>query len=1040
MADPAPRTISDSELEVSSVEPPPRRKRPLLLFDDRDYELVDLVNEFRTVGKHKKPEVLRRLFNPALHPRGFKELAATQERRIAYAIIRLLESLEQGSAQDRILALRALHDEVFFGTQASMQNNTARVLLTVMKELAREERDYWRQVELAHDFFAAVTGRPVEIRRQLRKYHLIEMSEAWNQVAFDHHVHDAHTKGRKAPTHLVMDAWIKGIRELTVVYYYYWTADAVSELTEAAAIMGVTVRPGLEFAARCHGKFAQFIWIPQGLENPADFAAFMNKPAVKEFLDKGREVARLQSRYVLALLRAFNQKHLEQLNQRYGLNLPPLVEDEFVASIGVGQPSVTHLADFIHQKCLQRAKPLVAEWTGRYQDAGEAEKAELREKVARIDHLLPSVIAETWLQRSVNPEIPHPSEPREGDEVPELLRLKPRELCEMLGAVRSGSTLVLNLTGLTPADVLEVLYQGRGLVTHLELFNLKDYRLKKAPHTREIAGIRQTLNRGNAIVLKRVVREAIREVEAANGPLKEERLAGLREVLSHLLDFANFYSRVPLRTSLGSDSVGRAQSLFGMGLVVADTLPGRARREFFRHPGTREVLPVRTDAELHTVWTPHESPLWPLDFALRVLRKLPGLREFGYARKEAWEVVPNSTRYVEAKEGRGNILTLGGVEEHASNELSLEPPEEKPPAFKITRLNTRVRDLGKVALGFLPAFLTFYLTKDWRVLAWFGAPIWFGITGLRNILQAIIGGGGLVRSKLLTWKDLISWERVADSLLYTGFSVPLLDFLVKHEFLERISITTATAPILLYSVMALANGIYLFSHNTFRGLPRAAAFGNFFRSVLAIPIALALNALLRAIITSAGMSGVDADHMLQNWAAVISKASSDLVAGFIEGTADRNVNVRTRLRDYRTKLHWLLANHGRLEAVYPEQDILKMLESPKEFVKAVAEDQRELETRQIVNALDLMYFWMLQPRARPVFTKLMEAATPEERQIVLRTQRLLERQRLVSQMMLDGLVGKNFSPALAFYLDKSPVYLRDMKRLLEELEAEQKAS
>ena len=404
-------------------------------------------------------------------------------------------------------------------------------------------------------------------------------------------------------------------------------------------------------------------------------------------------------------------------------------------------------------------------------------------------------------------------------------------------------------------------------------------------------------------------------------------------------------------------------------------------------------------------------------------------------------MVPNSTRYVEPGKGRGNILTLGGIEEHASNELALDRPQEKPPAFARSRLNTRVRDLGKVLLGFLPAFLTFYLTKDWWVLAWLGAPIWFGITGLRNVLQAVMGGGGLVRSKLLTWKDLVSWERVADSLLYTGFSVPLLDWLVKTELLERgLGVTTTSAPVLLYTMMALANGVYLFSHNTFRGLPRTAAFGNFFRSVLAIPIALGLNALLRSLMISSGMEGPEADAMLQRWAAVITKASSDLVAGFIEGTADRNVNVSTRLRDYRTKLYWLLANHGRLEAVYPEQDVLKMLESPKEFVKAVDEHQRELEIRQIVNALDLMYFWMLQPRARPVFKSLMEQATPEERQIVLRTQRLLERQRLVSQMMLDGLVGKNFSPALAFYLDKSPAYLRDMKGLLVELEAERKAS
>lgn len=57
-------------------------------------------------------------------------------------------------------------------------------------------------------------------------------------------MHDAHTKGRKSPTHLILDAWSKGIRRLTVVYYHHVPTVAVAELLEAAATMGVTVRLG----------------------------------------------------------------------------------------------------------------------------------------------------------------------------------------------------------------------------------------------------------------------------------------------------------------------------------------------------------------------------------------------------------------------------------------------------------------------------------------------------------------------------------------------------------------------------------------------------------------------------------------------------------------------------------------------------------------------------------------------------------------------------------------------------------------------------
>jgi hypothetical protein len=54
-------------------------------------------------------------------------------------------------------------------------------------------------------------GQPRIVRKQLLRYHLLEMPEEWNQVTCDDHVHDVNTKGRKSSTHLIMDAWIKGI-------------------------------------------------------------------------------------------------------------------------------------------------------------------------------------------------------------------------------------------------------------------------------------------------------------------------------------------------------------------------------------------------------------------------------------------------------------------------------------------------------------------------------------------------------------------------------------------------------------------------------------------------------------------------------------------------------------------------------------------------------------------------------------------------------------------------------------------------------------
>ncbi len=314
------------------------------------------------------------------------------------------------------------------------------------------------------------------------------------------------------------------------------------------------------------------------------------------------------------------------------------------------------------------------------------------------------------------------------------------------------------------------------------------------------------------------------------------------------------------------------------------------------------------------------------------------------------------------------------------------------------------------------------------MLAWCGAFIWFGITGVRNIIQAVLGGGGLRRSPLLQWNSLVSWSRISESLLYTGFSVPLLDFLVKGLLMEDVlGVTTATDPITLYAVMALANGIYISSHNIVRGLPRSAAVGNFFRSILCIPLAVLFNAGLASTMHLAAVPGVE--QILQKWAAVISKLASDCVAAIIEGVADRQNNVRMRLTDYHAKLILMYDVFARLDVLFPEEDVLDMLQSPKIFIETIGYEARDLEKVFIVNGLDLMYFWMYQPRAEKALSILVEDMTQEEWLIFHRSQFVLKRYREISQLFVDGLVGKNFSKALAFYLDHSDEYLRGLEEL-----------
>jgi hypothetical protein len=115
----------------------------------------------------------------------------------------------------------------------------------------------------------------------------------------------------------------------------------------------------------------------------------------------------------------------------------------------------------------------------------------------------------------------------------------------------------------------------------------------------------------------------------------------------------------------------------------------------------------------------------------------------------------------------------------------------------------------------------------------------------------------------------------------------------------------------------------------------------------------------------------------------------------------------------------------------PEEDVLELLRRPKDFIQSqsVGQEARELEKIIIVNALDLMYFWMYQPRARSTLVRKLATMTQDERVFFANSQIVLTRVHEVSQMLVDGLVGIKFARALAFYLARHEEYLRDISKL-----------
>jgi hypothetical protein len=1001
-----------------------KRDIPKILFDRRDHGLLNIVND--VLNRDKSQEYKKRKFYPHFHPHGIKKLAETRGLRIAYAVIHLLESLEAGKQDERIGALTALRDEVMNASDGAMPKNTARVLLQIMKDLVRAQGDRVKQLQLAHDFRVTAMGKPRIVRRQLQRYHLLEMPEDWSQLAFDDHVHDVNTKGRKSATHLIMDAWIKGIRRLRVIYYNHIQAQFAAELLEAAEIMGIQLRIGIEFPARFRDRTIHLIWVPRGFVDTQAFLCFLTEEPVRRLMEEGRQVSAFREKQVLDILSMFNRRHRLAINARFGISLEPIEVPAFLRFVQPGQTSLLHLAKYIHMKLLplmqHRACELLAE--------GETDEIPERQENVRLVDDMNSLDFETILDRFLspeqNPDLPDPSLAVHDPEAPQLLQLSPRDLLLRLVSLRTGYRITLNLKDLRPEDVLELIYDCEGMITRLEIFNLKDYAEKKSRYVGEICQLQSAINEGNVITLKRVIREIIQRVADSGFPDVTERMEKLEAILHDISTLRLMYRKTPLKSRLGSDSTGQSPRMHGMGLAVLDSLPARAQREIRSPSSDRMILPIRMTALRRVTCIPYRDYRPFSGWFLAWCSRVPLVRGMMQERQVDWIGLEHSTRM----QIPGNIVTLGGIHENAGNQLHPCPDESDPGPVRVTwtYLNTFAKNIVKMTAGFIPAFLAFFLRYDWWVLQYGGAFIWFGITGIRNVVQSILGGGGMRRSPMLKWNDYVSWERISDSLLFTGFSVPLLDWLVKSVLLDRtFGITTGTNPMILYACMALANGVYLVSHNAFRGFSRAVIFGNLFRSVLSIPIAIFFNSVLGGVLTFAGFSAVDS--ILQRWAAVISKAASDLVAGIIEGAGDRYRNIHLRLRDYREKMARILETYAGLEMLFPDRDVLKILEGGS---RRVTGDAQDLEQIMIIHAADMMFFWYYQPRSRNAFVRMAQRMSNEERRILLGVLSVLKRQRDISLMFIDGLIGRNFSRGLAFYLNNSPQYLNDIREILQD--------
>jgi len=1160
------------------------------LYDKQDIYFLRRVN--RTIEHNRKEE---HTSQPLMHPNGIIDLTTAQELRMASAVLSLLDTLQTRNSPERLHALENLHNEVLLTARTKFRRNTARVLIEVMKEIVRAYGNEDLQLKLVHDFRMAATGKPTIVRKLLRKYYLLEMPEAWNQLVFDHHVHDANTKGRKSPTHLIMDAWVKGIRSLTVIYYNYVSPEAGEELIRAANIMGIKIHIGILFNTVFRHKLIDLIWIPRGFSDVEAFRSFLEEPPMQQLSIEGMEVSKWKEQFTLNTLDEWNNHLRQKVEQEFQLNLEPIEKTTFFEFVGLGQGSILHLSELIHRIAMPNLKSRADYLSNEIENTTtRQEKTLLMNDLKSIDMLTPEYFLEILEDCEKVQEKHIVAEiliAKKESNVPKILQESPAHLIQRLNILSGDdyNRIILNLSRSTPEEVLNLLWDSQGLISHLEIFNVYDWHNGNSPYVIEINELMEAINGENTPNLKQIIQSLIQTCEKedehtffeiytnhakhkamlsatkqltilanTNTPKKEEReqtktaylyhdseiiidspstthqitstqtpilkesldpsthshtnhqsitdsdiekliitqetekmfaaeelfkaetmsaklkdnqdsffidpsdfscvpypleqlkgdprfelisrqerIKKLRVILRNLVTLINFYKRKKLFTRMGTDSTSRVGRLAGMGLAYVETLPKRAIKELRTIKNSSRLrLPLRKEIiEVFTYRIPYAGE--KVTTLTKILRYIPFIKHLTFQKIKSWD--DNDAHTCIFNEGmcsvdtssfptnQGNIVTLGGLGTRTTNNFRASTSKSNAD-FHIPYINTNILNILKLLVGFIPAFFCFQYTQEVPFLAWFGALIWFLVTGFRNIIQAVLGGGGFQRSPLLRWNNYVSWSRLCDSLMYTGISVVLLELIVRNLILQdTFNLTSLNAPMITFTVISLLNGTYIVFHNVIRGLQTEAIVGNFFRSFFAIPIALLYNDSFSSLLFT--MDIQNADIILLSSSAILAKIASDTVAGVIEGLADRGSNIWFRQWDYKIAMKKMYTNYSMLELQFPEQDVLNMLSDSQKTLDILKKRNPDLYTSLILNALDFMYFYYYQPRSLSTLKDIIHNLSDMERLSWLRVQSVLMCQKDVSQLFIDGLVGEQFSRALSFYLNKHEQYLDELKML-----------
>jgi hypothetical protein len=295
---------------------------------------------------------------PRSHPLGVAKRYKKRRITIAEAYLMVVKDLESRHSKARLRALRMLVDASFHAKTLDMPLNTARVQLALMKEAIKNRTNRRKQLELMHDFSISSHGQHQVIRKLCHELNIIEVPETGQKLrelplGWDQHVHDTSTSGRKNATQLLIDAFIKGISELTIAYSNSAAIDMMEEAVEAGRIVGIKVNIGLEFSLFCSGRRFHFMALLPDMHKGSDLRRFLKDKwhVLDSFLDGLEENQKNRIDSVRRLLDNFNRSNLLEVNSGFPeedmYQLPKLKMKDLESFIALSSVNRMHLGEFL---------------------------------------------------------------------------------------------------------------------------------------------------------------------------------------------------------------------------------------------------------------------------------------------------------------------------------------------------------------------------------------------------------------------------------------------------------------------------------------------------------------------------------------------------------------------------------------------------------------------------------------------------------------------------------------------------------------------